>query len=75
MGALHEVLPNLERQNAALVAIPPQTVKHTYFMSDQNRLCFPLFSNAGNQVARKFGLVYHVPPEPEEVLAALEPTP
>jgi hypothetical protein len=30
-------------------------------MADQHKLGFPLLSDAGNQVARQFGLVYRVP--------------
>jgi peroxiredoxin len=67
MEALNEFLSDFERQGAALVAISPQTVKHTYFMRDQHQLRFPLLSDAGNQVARKFGLVYRVTPEQEEI--------
>src|SRR5262249_26540552 len=48
---------------ASLVAISPQTVKHTYMTRDMHRLLFPVLSDAGNQVARKFGLVYRVPSE------------
>jgi peroxiredoxin len=35
-------------------------------MVDQHKLRFPLLSNAGNQVARPFGLVYRVPDYPQE---------
>jgi peroxiredoxin len=45
------------------VAISPQTVKQSYFMRDQHKLRFPLFSDAGNRVARQFGLTYQVSQE------------
>jgi peroxiredoxin len=67
MEALNEFLPDFQGQGAAFVAISPQTVKHTYFMRDQHQLRFPLLSDAGNRVARKFGLAYRVPPEQEEI--------
>jgi peroxiredoxin len=36
-------------------------VQQSFFMADQHRLRFPLLSDAGNQVARQFGLAYPVP--------------
>jgi peroxiredoxin len=38
-------------------------VKQSFFMHDQHRLRFPLLSDAGNKVARQFGLTYRVPPK------------
>ncbi len=61
LEAMNEFLPRFGQAGAALVAISPQTVKHSYFMHDQHRLRFPLLSDAGNQVARQFGIVYGVP--------------
>ncbi len=67
MEAMNRVLPEIEQAGASLVAISPQTVKQSFFMADQHRLGFPLLSDAGNQVARQFGLVYRVPPEQESI--------
>jgi peroxiredoxin len=67
MEAMNRVLPQIEHAGASLVAISPQTVKHSFFMVDQHRLRFPLLSDAGNQVARQFGLVYRVPDEQEAI--------
>jgi hypothetical protein len=36
-------------------------------MADQHKLQFPLLSDAGNHVARQFGLVYRVPEYQQEV--------
>ena len=33
----------------------------SFFMHDQHKPLFPLLSDAGNRVARQFGLVYPVP--------------
>ena len=63
MEAMNRILPQIEAREASLVAISPQTVKQSFFMADQHRLRFPLLSDAGNQVARQFGLVYPVPEE------------
>ncbi len=67
MEALNLILPHLEQAGATFAAISPQTVKQSYFMHDQHKLRFPLLSDAGNQVARQFGLTYRVPPMQEAV--------
>jgi len=67
MEAMNLVLPQIEQAGAALVAISPQTVKQSFFMHDQHKLRFPLLSDAGNKVARQFGLTYRIP-EPQEAV-------
>ena len=61
MEAMNLILPEIEQAEAKLVAISPQTVRQSFFMHDQHKLRFPLLSDAGNQVARQFGLTYRVP--------------
>jgi len=61
--ALQQIHPRIAAAGASLVAISPQTQKHSYLTRDMHRLRFPVLSDAGNQVARQFGLVYRVPPE------------
>ena len=58
MEAMNEFLSYYERTGALLVGISPQTVRHSYFMREQHHLRFPLLSDAGNEVARQFGIVY-----------------
>jgi peroxiredoxin len=67
MEAMNLVVPEIELAGASLVAISPQTVKQSYFMHDQHKLRFPLLSDAGNDVARAFGLTYRVPEYQEAV--------
>jgi peroxiredoxin len=67
MEAMNLVLPQIQQAGAALVAISPQTVKQSFFMHDQHKLRFPLLSDAGNKVARQFGLTYRVPEAQESV--------
>ncbi len=67
MEAMNLILPPIAEAGASLVAISPQTVKQSYFMHDQYRLRFPALSDAGNKVARQFGLTYRVPAEQETV--------
>ena len=67
MEAMNLILPQIEQARATLVAISPQTVKQSFFMHDQHKLRFPLLSDAGNRLARQFGLTYRVPPAQEAV--------
>jgi peroxiredoxin len=67
MEAMNLILPLIEQAGATLVAISPQTVKQSLFMQDQHKLRFPLLSDAGNTVARQFGLTYRVPDEQRAV--------
>jgi peroxiredoxin len=61
MEAMNLIVPEIAQAGASLVAISPQSVKQSFFMHDQHKLRFPLLSDAGNRVARQFGLVYRVP--------------
>ena len=67
MEAMNLILPEIEHAGASFIAISPQTVKQSFFMHDQHKLRFPLLSDAGNEVARQFGLTYRVPPQQEAV--------
>lgn len=61
LEAMQRILPQIRGAGAELVAVSPQTVQQSFFMADQHRLGFPLLSDAGNQVARQFGVAYRVP--------------
>jgi peroxiredoxin len=65
--AMNLVLPEIDRAGATLVAISPQTAKQSFFMRDQHKLRFPLLSDAGNNLARQFGLTYRVPQEQQAI--------
>jgi len=67
MEAMNRALPKIVDAGASLVAISPQTLKQSFFMADQHKLNFPLLSDAGNSVARQFGLVYRVPEEQQAI--------
>jgi peroxiredoxin len=67
LEAMNLLLPQIEQAGASLVAISPQTVLQSFFMADQHKLRFPLLSDAGNQVARQFGLVYRVPEDEQAI--------
>lgn len=67
MEAMNAALPHIRQLGASLVAISPQTTKQAFFMVDQHKLQFPLLVDAGNQVARQFGIVYRVPDEQQVI--------
>jgi peroxiredoxin len=67
MEAMNLAFPKIEQARASLVTISPQTVKQSFFMHDQHKMRFPLLSDAGNKVARQFGLSYRVPSMQEAV--------
>jgi peroxiredoxin len=52
---------DIKQAGASVVAISPQNVHQSFLMHDQHKPKFLLLSDAGNQVARQFGLVYKVP--------------
>jgi peroxiredoxin len=61
--ALQQIHSQLAAGGASLVAVSPQTQKHSYMTRDMHHLRFPVLSDAGNKVARAFGIVYRVSPE------------
>jgi peroxiredoxin len=67
MEAMNLILAEIEPAGATLAAISPQTVRQSFFMRDQHQLRFPLLSDAGNEVARRFGLTYRAPDEQRAV--------
>lgn len=67
MQAMNAIVAPLQEFGASLVGISPQTVNQSFLMADQHKLHFPLLSDAGNQVAKQFGLVYRVPEYQQEI--------
>src|SRR5579864_852105 len=50
LAALQEIHSQLAAAGASLVAISPQTQKHSYMTRDMHKLRFPVLSDQGNQV-------------------------
>ena len=71
LAALQDVHKQIAEAGASLIAISPQTQKHSYMTRDMHKLRFPVLSDAGNQVARKFGLVYRLPPELQAIYQSI----
>jgi peroxiredoxin len=67
LEAMNRILPQIQACGASLVAISPQTIQQSLFMADQHEVKFSLLSDAGNLVARDFGLSYRVPEDQQRV--------
>lgn len=71
LAALQQVHEQIATAGASLVAISPQTQKHTYLTRDMHLLRFPVLSDPGNETARKFGLVYRVPQDLQKMYESI----
>lgn len=67
MQAMNAIVPHLRTLTTSLVAISPQTVHQSQLMADQHGLQFRVLSDAGNSMARQFGLAYLVPEYQQEI--------
>jgi len=61
LRAYQEVLPRIKALGANLVAISPQTPDESLSTVEKRKLEFRVLSDAGNKVARGYGLVWKVP--------------
>jgi peroxiredoxin len=61
LRGLQRVLPEIVRAGASLVAISPQLPDHSLSTEEKNQLTFPVLSDAGNIVAKRFGIVFTLP--------------
>jgi peroxiredoxin len=64
-----ELLPVLERQGVALVAISPQKPDGSLTMKEKDELSFAVLSDPGNQVAAEVGIL--TTPSPDALAAQL----
>lgn len=67
LKALQQALPEFEKQDAVLVAISPETPDNSLSTSEKNELSFEVLSDAGNQIAEKFNLMFTLPEDLVEV--------
>ncbi len=71
MEAMNFLSPAFADLGATLVAVSPQTVKQNYLMRDQHHLRFPVLADSANELARQFGIVYHVPQEQQQLYSSV----
>ena len=60
MQAYQQILPALREKNATLVAVSPELPDSTRAMTEKNQLAFPVLSDVGNHVARRYGIAFRV---------------
>jgi peroxiredoxin len=61
LRGLQRVLPEIVQAGASLVAISPQLPDHSLSTEEKNQLTFPVLSDVGNIVAKRFGIVFTLP--------------
>ncbi|SAL09457.1 Putative peroxiredoxin bcp [Caballeronia sordidicola] len=68
LRAYQTILPEIGALGARLVAVSPQLPDGSLTTAETNALTFDALSDAGNSVARRFGLVYALPDDLREAL-------
>jgi peroxiredoxin/YHS domain-containing protein len=63
LRALQERLADFTAAGATLVAISPQAPDGSLSTAEKNGLAFPVLTDAGNAVARRYGIAYTLPAE------------
>ena len=63
LQAYEQVFEEIGKLGATVVAISPQTPDNSLTMAEKQALTFEVLSDVHNEVARKFGIVYHVQDE------------
>ena len=69
LRAYGAMLPALAALGAGLVAVSPQKLELSRAVAAQYDLRFPMLSDAGSRVARRYGLVYQLSPALQDVHA------
>jgi peroxiredoxin len=60
LQAYQQVLPQMSELGATLAAISPQAPDSSLSTAQKNELRFPVLSDVGSHVARRYGLVFRV---------------
>lgn len=60
--AFQERNAEIKTRGVTLLAISPQTPDHSLTLQEKHSLQFPVLSDAGNKVARQFGIVFALDP-------------
>ena len=69
LRAYETILPQIRELGVSLVAVSPQTPDQSLTTTEQKGLTFPVLSDAGNEFARRYGLVYSL----SQTLRAVSP--
>lgn len=66
LRAYQEILPEIKNLGAQLVGISPELPDNSISLTEKYSLKFQILSDIENEVAREFGIVYHVEKELQE---------
>jgi peroxiredoxin len=69
LRAYQAILPQIRELGGSLVAVSSQTPDKSFTTAEQKGLTFPVLSDTGNEVARRYGLVYAL----SQMLRAVSP--
>ena len=61
LAALQNALPDITATDATLVASSPQLPHHSREFIARRHLTFDILSDVGNQVGRRYGLIFRLP--------------
>ncbi len=70
LRAYQAVAPQVAALGARLVAVSPQCPDNSLDTAEKNALTFDVLSDVGNEIARRYGLVYALPTELRDALRA-----
>src|SRR5260370_37670338 len=71
LRAYQAILPRIRQLGAPLVAVSPQTSDNSLTTAQKKGLTFPVLSDAGNKVARRYGLAFSLSQMLRAVIAGL----
>lgn len=63
LRAYQRTLPELRALGAQLVGVSPQLPDGSLSAAERHELAFPVLSDVGNRVAKRYGIVFALPPE------------
>jgi peroxiredoxin len=69
LRSLQLELPRIKELGATLITVSPQTPDNSLSTAEKLDLEFEVLSDAGNRVARQFGIVYQLPEDLRSVYA------
>ena len=70
LRAYQQVLPQIRALGGSLIAVSPQTPDNSLSTAEQRGLSFAVLSDAGNNVARRYGLVFKLSQGLDEIQRA-----
>ena len=67
LEALKKSNDDFEKLGAQLVLISPQLVEHNLAIAEDKKLCVPILSDPGNEVAARYGIRFSLPEDLKQV--------